>query len=51
MEFLKVSGATADGIIITTNLNRDSKLKATQDHQGLHRNGQTCPRYGSGIHL
>ena len=31
MEFLKVSGPTADGIIITTNLNRDSKSKATQE--------------------
>ena len=31
MEFLKVSGTTADGIIITTNLNRDSKLNATQE--------------------
>ena len=31
MEFLKVAGASADGIIITTNLNRESKLKATQD--------------------
>ena len=30
-EFLKVSGKTADGIIITTNLNRESKLKATQE--------------------
>lgn len=31
MEFLKVAGTTADGIIITTNLNRESKLKATQE--------------------